>query len=323
MPRRLIIDTDVGTDDAQALVLALCHPDFGKEYTVQFLTTVAGNVGVHQATKNTLACIDACGRGHLPVYQGAACPLNEPAEDAKFWHGGDGLGDAGLADGIIVEDRVSSKPAALALVEYASAHPSTEDSPLDIITLGPLTNVALACRLDAGFAGGVRQVFMMAGAYAAVGNSTMAAEFNAKADPEALHIVMEQMSRTVVCGWELTLEHMLPWPVVDQWIGADTPQARFIRDSSAGPRAKSDETGYWVPDPLAMGVGLGVVGEVDSEVTHGTVELTGTHTRGMTVFDRRGPGMSDASKAQNCMIVKSVDQAAFEAALLASTKAQT
>src|ERR1700733_15452478 len=89
-PRKLLIDTDTASDDAVALIMALRSPDV----SVLAITTVAGNVGLEQATRNALYTAELCG-SDVPVFSGAAAPLVRPLEDAVWFHGRDGLGDHG------------------------------------------------------------------------------------------------------------------------------------------------------------------------------------------------------------------------------------
>ncbi len=129
--RSFLIDTDTASDDAVALIMALRAPDVD----VLAITTVAGNVNVEQATRNALYTVELCDFG-TPVYRGAAKPLERPLEDATWFHGMDGLGDRGYP--------APRKPAyeghaVDAIIDIIGRHPG-----LELVTLGPLTNIALA-----------------------------------------------------------------------------------------------------------------------------------------------------------------------------------
>jgi inosine-uridine nucleoside N-ribohydrolase len=155
--KRLIIDSDMGCDDACALMLAL-HADSRHEAKVECITTVFGNVSCEQATKNTGALLALLGRADIPFYQGAQKPLLG-ALPVCGWpgHGTDGLGDSGLT---CPADVVAQQThAAVQLVEMVRAHPQT----YDIIALGPLTNLALAIALEPRFPDLVRGVMVMGG----------------------------------------------------------------------------------------------------------------------------------------------------------------
>jgi purine nucleosidase len=131
VPRTFLIDTDTASDDAVALIMALRAPDV----RVAAITVVAGNVDVQQATRNALYTVELCG-ADVPVYSGAAKPLMRLYQNATWFHGRDGLGDHGYP-----APRMSaqSKHAVDAIIETIEANPG-----LVLVTLGPLTNVALA-----------------------------------------------------------------------------------------------------------------------------------------------------------------------------------
>ena len=131
--RKILIDTDTASDDAVALIMALRSPDV----SVQAITVVAGNVSVGQGTRNALYTVELCG-ADVPVFSGATAPLVRPLEDASWFHGQDGLGDQGYQPKTRVHEAVFAVDAIIATVE---ANPGIE-----IITLGPLTNLALALR---------------------------------------------------------------------------------------------------------------------------------------------------------------------------------
>src|SRR5690242_5021397 len=131
MPRAMLIDTDTASDDAVALIMALRAPDV----RVLAITTVAGNVGVEQAAKNALYVAELCGSA-APVYRGAEGPLCRSAVAADWFHGRDGLGEHGYPAARSAAGRAH---AADAIVETIEANPG-----LTLVTLGPLTNIALA-----------------------------------------------------------------------------------------------------------------------------------------------------------------------------------
>ncbi|HET6932960.1 MAG TPA: nucleoside hydrolase, partial [Candidatus Acidoferrum sp.] len=131
MKRKFLIDTDTASDDAVALIMALRHP--GVE--VVGITTVAGNVDVRQASHNALYTAELCGSG-VPVFTGAEKPLKRTHQSADWFHGRDGLGDRGYPAPRREPEKMGATEAIIALLE---AHPETV-----MVTLGPLTNVALA-----------------------------------------------------------------------------------------------------------------------------------------------------------------------------------
>src|SRR5215468_4159334 len=174
--RHALIDTDPGIDDALALLLAWGSP----EWTVDVVTTVAGNVALAAGTLNVFRLLDLRRPSPLPmVASGAAQPLARALRIAPY-HGGDGLGD--LPDWPLAEPRVASTDAAGVIVDTARRY--RED--LTIVALGPLTNLARAVERDAAAIRAVGRFVAMGGAVDVPGNVTPGAEFNAHVDPEAL-----------------------------------------------------------------------------------------------------------------------------------------
>ena len=180
MANRLILDTDGGVDDAQALLLLIAAgraPDA--------ITTVYGNVSLEAATENVLAILAAAG-AHIEVHAGAARPLVETRIDARHVHGEDGLGGAprpAETRDLAGEDAVQFLTATLSAAAAAA-------DPVDLLMVGPLTNLALALRRTPGIVGGIGQLTVMGGTLYGRGNVTPAAEFNIFCDPEAAAIVL-------------------------------------------------------------------------------------------------------------------------------------
>src|SRR5438105_2516675 len=134
--RRLVIDTDPGVDDAHAIMMAFAHPDV----RVEALTTVAGNVSLEQATRNALIILDVIGQD-APVFPGCEDALVIPTPRRAISHGTDGLGDSGYPPSL---RQAASEHAVQALIRLATEAPGA----LTLVALGPLTNIALATRLD-------------------------------------------------------------------------------------------------------------------------------------------------------------------------------
>ena len=179
--RKIIIDTDCGSDDAMAIAMALND----ERYEILFFTAVSGNVHAHQAARNTLTTIEHAGTYEPPVYIGCTEMLLKKLEYAYETHGQDGMGDIGLAPKRLT---VSPGNGVIKILEALQAHaPGT----IDIITLGTLTNIALAMRLAPDTMRRVGRIVSMGTAGLGAGNVSPVAEFNIWQDAEAARIVTE------------------------------------------------------------------------------------------------------------------------------------
>jgi purine nucleosidase len=187
--RRLLVDTDTAADDPVALVMALRHLGV----RVEAITVVAGNVPVDQGVQNALYTLELLGE-HVPVLRGAESPLLAPLKTSQFIHGEDGMGDRGLP----LHGREPHPGHAVdALLEVAKRYPGQ----VELVTLGPLTNVAMALHKDPSFAAKVKGCVMMCGAADHLGNITPVAEFNVWVDPEAAEVVFSSGMPIKMVAW--------------------------------------------------------------------------------------------------------------------------
>lgn len=232
MPRILLIDTDTASDDAVALIMALRSP----AVRVPAITVVAGNVPLAQATSNALYTAELCG-SDVPVYPGADAPLRRSLTTADWFHGKDGLGDHGYAP---KNHRPETTHAADAIIATVRANPGIE-----IITLGPLTNLALALSRDPQIVTQVSRCIIMGGAPCCEGNVTPAAEFNIWVDPEAARIVFLAGLPIEMVGWHLCRgDAALNQQDIDRVLALNTPLADFsIRCNSTAKQAYFKQTG--------------------------------------------------------------------------------
>ena len=181
MPRKIIIDTDPGQDDAVAILLALASPE---ELDVLGIVAVAGNVGVTQNAINARKVVELSGRKEVPVYRGCSRPMRRELVTAEHVHGDTGLNGPTLPDPTIpLQDQHG--------VDYIietvmNAEPKT----ITLCALGPLTNIGMALVKEPRIAERIQEIVLMGGAYFEVGNITPAAEFNINVDPEAADVVM-------------------------------------------------------------------------------------------------------------------------------------
>jgi purine nucleosidase len=278
MPRQFLIDTDTASDDAVALIMALR----AKDVEVLAITTVAGNVGIEQATRNALYTAQLCG-SDVPIFRGAAKPLERPLEDATWFHGVDGLGDQGYP---APHKTAQSGEAVDALIETITHHPG-----LELITLGPLTNLAQALLRKPEIATEVSRCVVMGGAPCCVGNVTPAAEYNFWADPEAARIVMRSQLPVELIGWQLCRGEAALNPTdIEKTLALGTELARFAIDcNSHARRAYLEQTGddgISLPDPVAMAIALDPTVGTSWSRHYVDVEIATELTRGMSVVDQ-------------------------------------
>ena len=274
---RLVIDTDPGVDDAHALMAALMYP----HAQIEAITTVVGNVSLERTTANACLVLDTVERD-VPVYAGCDRPLGGDAVDATYFHGVDGLGDSKYAPSA---RQVAGEHAVNAMIRLANASPGA----LTLVALGPLTNVALATRLDPALPEKFARLVVMGGAIRGTGNITPAAEFNAYADPEAAAIVFDAWPDLTLISWETTLDHGFSSTQVDALLALDSARAEFFRritmqSLNAGANRQGHRT-LMAPDLLAIAVALEPDIVQVAEAHHVQVELAGKHTRGHTTVD--------------------------------------
>jgi purine nucleosidase len=171
--RQFLIDTDTTSDDAVALVMVLNYPDV----QVEAITVVSGNVPVEQAVQNALYTVELCNQS-VPVYQGVTKPLLRPLQTAQFVHGEDGMGDIGLP----LSGRIPAEGHAVPVI-IDTIHRCAGN--ISLVTLGPLTNVALALLQEPSIVSEVKECVIMGGTGQGYGNITPVGEYNIWADPEA------------------------------------------------------------------------------------------------------------------------------------------
>ena len=278
---RLIIDTDPGVDDAQAILMAAAHP----EAKIEAILAVGGNVGLEHTVRNALTLVEIVEQ-EIPVYAGCDSPLVGYQEDAAFVHGSDGLGGAGRTPTRTVE----VDHAAIALVNMVSAEPGE----FTLVALGPLTNIAVALKLDSTLPSKIKRFVVMGGAVTGKGNtSNVSAEFNIYHDPEAAYVVFEAWAQAgemiEVFDWEATVRHGIPGKTIDSWAEIDTPRARFFSEISAFTlnwiREALGRDSLFGADPQAMAVALEPDIVTRSEDHYLVVATEGEYTRGQTVVD--------------------------------------
>lgn len=288
MPRKFIIDTDTASDDAVALIMALRTPDV----EVVAITTVYGNVEVEQATRNALYTSELAG-SDVPVYPGVHKPLLRPYENAHWFHGRDGLGNMNYPP---AKRAPQTKHGVDALIDTINANPGIE-----LVTLGPLTNVALAISRAPEIIGKVSRCVVMGGSAWAVGNVTPAAEYNIWCDPEAARIVFHSGLPIEMVGWELArFEANIMPDEMDMIRKFETELGNFTLDSNRHALQayyeQSGDTGLGLCDPVAMAVALDPTIATRKSVHYVEVETQSELTRGMTLIDQLGVSTDERNR---------------------------
>jgi purine nucleosidase len=278
--RKFIIDTDTASDDAVALVMALQHPDID----VQAITVVAGNMPLPQAIQNALYTVELCGK-NTPVYAGCAKPILRDLATAENVHGNDGMGDIGLP----LSDYT---PADGHAVDVLREVINSNANDITLVTLGPLTNIAVALLRDPELAQKVSHCYIMGGIGAGHGNITPLAEFNIWVDPEAAKIVFESGMPITMVGWDISWKYAtFSDEQAEDIRKIGTPLAEFAIDIQAtlNDYAKDESAldGFDLPDPITMAI---AIDPTMAEFKQYRVDITIDDglARGITVVDILG-----------------------------------
>ncbi|MDU4892022.1 MAG: nucleoside hydrolase [Clostridium sp.] len=190
--RRIIIDTDTGADDAVALIMALKSNDV----KVEAITTVAGNVPLDLATKNALMCIEVADGQTPPLYVGAAKPLFRDLVNSFGVHGHDGMGDRDLIHPTLKPEKGHAVDAIIEIVE-------NNPGEIELVTIGPATNIALAILKAPETMKKVKHIYSMGTAGFGPGNTTPVAEFNVYVDADAYSIMLKAGIPMTIIGFDL------------------------------------------------------------------------------------------------------------------------
>ena len=283
MPKKILLDCDPGLDDALALLLAHGDPNI----ELVGVTTVGGNVGLPQTTRNALALREYLHFEKVPVAAGSSQPLSGETRSASHVHGESGLGRTVLPEPILAVD---DRHAVDFIIETVRATPGA----VHLVGTGPLTNIALALQKEPAIARLVASFTIMGGSFTR-GNATPAAEFNIYADPAAARMVFDADWQVVMVGLDLTLQAMANGPVVERLgrLGMLAhelilPLATFWAGANQAGISNSEWVGQAVHDVCAVAH----VARPDlfaSRPARVQVETTGEFTSGMTVVDFDSP----------------------------------
>ena len=300
-PRKIIIDTDPGQDDAFAILLALASPG---DVDVLALTAVAGNVGLNWTERNARIICELAGMPHIPVYAGCDRPLARKLVTAEHVHGKTGL------DGpVMVEPTMplQSQHAVDYLIETLRREPA---GTITLCLLGPLTNIATVFQKAPDVVARVAQIVLMGGGYFEGGNITPVAEFNIFVDPEAADIVFRAGVPLVVMPLDVTHKALTSRARVEAFRALGTNVGRVAAEwadfferfdmekygSEGAPLHDPCVIAYLIQPDLFKGRHINVTIETQSELT-----------RGMTVADWWGV----TDRPANALFVGSVDAEGF------------
>lgn len=308
--KHLVIDTDPGVDDAHAILMAAAHPNA----KIEAVTTVGGNVPLKYTTANALKILEVAGVD-APVFAGVDGALIErDHDDAAHVHGIDGLGDCGIPE---AKRKPEDEHAVHALIRLANENPGK----LSLIAIGPLTNIAMALRLDPELPQKFKEFFIMGGAIYGQGNTpNLPAEFNIYNDPEAAAIVFNEWPEFTLASWETTMAHPILPEDIHAITSMDTPCGIFFREITRKIidflKTALNRDLMYAADSVAMAALLepDIVEKVEKRALH--VELNGKTTRGMTVVDWFGL----SGKTPNANILLELNQERFLELLIEALK---
>ncbi|WP_299545879.1 nucleoside hydrolase [uncultured Tateyamaria sp.] len=273
-PRKIIIDTDPGQDDAVAILLALGSPE---DVEVLGITAVAGNVPLDLTAKNACIICELAGKTDIPVFAGCDRPLGRDLVTAEHVHGKTGLDGPSLPAPVMA---VQEQHAVDFLIDTVRAH---DAGTVTVCPLGPLTNIATAFQHAPDIVEKVQQIVLMGGAYFEVGNITPAAEFNIYVDPEAADIVFKSGVDIVVMPLDVTHKALVTQPRNDAFRALGTPVGiavaemtdffeRFDKEkygSAGAPLHDPCVTAYLIRPDLFTGRHINVEIETSSDLTMG------------------------------------------------------
>jgi purine nucleosidase len=303
-PLKMLLDCDTGVDDTLAILYAALHPDID----LLGVGSVWGNVDVDTATRNSLHTIAMAGQPEVPVARGAAGPITgRPAEFAPHVHGADGQGNRGTGRPV---QPAAEGTAAEQIVRIARGHPGE----VELVAVGPLTNVALALGLCPELPSLLRGVTVMGGAALAPGNVTEVAEANIWHDPEAAEAVFAAGWPMTMVGLDVTMRTTLDGDQLDR-LATGGSLARYVADIIelyAGFFAVTafGERRSCMHDLLAVAIAAGTLVPDLAPTVHVRVDSGDGPGRGQTLCDLRGMYMGYPEQpGARCRVVLECDRA--------------
>jgi purine nucleosidase len=245
MPKKILLDTDPGIDDACAILLALASP----EISLEGLSIVHGNSSLEQGTKNALSILELAHASHIPVVKGCELPLVQPSLLAPETHGDTGMGYAQLPE-------ARTQPKVQHGIDFLIEQILSSPGEITLVAIGPLTNIALAIRQEPRIVEAVKELIIMGGALRYEGNTTALAEFNTYVDPHAAHIVYHAGMPTALVPLDVTYQCILTPSDVERLQKVASPITQCIVDATRFYMEFHDEyqsiEGCVINDPLAL-----------------------------------------------------------------------
>lgn len=302
--RKFIVDTDTASDDAAALMIAA----LSKEIELLGVTIVAGNVGLNQAADNALMTLEVCS-SEAPVYLGASRPLFRERHETISVHGKDGMGDCDI---IHPKRSAESKRAVEFILEQVERYPNE----IELIVLGPATNIALAIMTDREVMSKVKHIWSMGTPGFGCGNATPVSEFNVFIDAEAYKIMLDSGIPTTIAGFDLCVGSIGLDRYELSYLAHGTKPAQFLeRATSKLLQFNLDTRGVHLvdlPDALAMAAVWPEFVQ-DKAECHCYCCTEPGHTYGQVIFYQKGrtyEAMPEISM-YNAQVITKVDEKLF------------
>ena len=315
--KKFIIDADTGSDDAVAILLALQDPSV----EILGISVVSGNVPLRQGIKNTISTIDMTEK-KVKVYAGADKPISREYEEiydlenfmkhvkslkpssasGQCVHGIDGMGDIGTKPSIEVYEQKNA-------VDFITDAVNENPNEITLVTLGPLTNIALAIQKDSSITEKIKHCYVMGGTSDGTGNVTAAAEYNIWVDPEAAKICFDSGMNITMVGWDNSYKYaMLKEQEIEDLRSLNSKLADFSIDIQKTLIDLTFSTygfhGFDLPDPITMAIALDNSIIEDAEQLHVIIDVRDGITRGQTIVDY----FNVEKKTQNIRVVRKSDK---------------
>lgn len=312
--RRIIIDTDCGSDDAVAIIMALKS----EEVKVEAITTVCGNVPLELATLNALMTIEVAKGQQPPLFIGAEKPLMRDLVTAVNVHGKDGMGDSDLVHPTLVPEKEHAVEAILRLVEK---YPKE----IELVAIGPVTNIALAIMKNPSVMKKVKHIYSMGTAGFGKGNTTPVAEFNVYVDAEAYSVMLKSGIPLTIIGFDMCIgKAAMNKKDMEKLINSGKKEAEFsVLCNKALLEYNLKRSGEYIvdlPDAVAMGVVLWEEIVLEALPCYCYTCTMEPEAYGQVIVDDGGVlAVSDgfSRKSPNAIVCKRIDEEGFKEKMLA------